>query len=99
LTGEQSFAIYRAVQEALTNIMKHSSTREAQVSFESPGGRIFRFEVSNLTTPNPYFREGYGLKAMRERLENVGGTLEVHQDHRQFIVRGNIHLKEGGSHD
>src|SRR5690606_8815992 len=50
LTGEQSFAIYRSVQEALTNIMKHSSTREAQVSFESPGGSIFRFEVINKST-------------------------------------------------
>jgi two-component system, NarL family, sensor histidine kinase FusK len=55
LTGEQSFAIYRAVQEALTNIMKHSSTREAQVIFESPGGSIFRFEVINSAPHNRYF--------------------------------------------
>lgn len=27
LTGEQSFAIYRAIQEALTNIMKHSTNK------------------------------------------------------------------------
>lgn len=94
LTGEQSFAIYRAVQEALTNIMKHSSTREAQVMFESPGGSIFRFEVSNKVSTNPFFQEGYGLKAMRDRLEKVGGSLEIDHDECQFIVRGCIRLIE-----
>ncbi len=94
LTGEQSFAIYRAVQEALTNIMKHSATREAQVLFESPGGSIFRFEVNNLTVLNPYFREGFGLKAMRDRLEKVGGSMEIHHDENQFVVRGVIRLIE-----
>ncbi|WP_453991640.1 sensor histidine kinase [Bacillus nitroreducens] len=96
LTGEQSFAIYRSVQEALTNIMKHSSTREAQVSFESPGGSIFRFEVINKSTFNPFFQEGYGLKAMRERLEKVGGSCEIIHDEQQFIVRGTIALIERG---
>ncbi|MEH7237864.1 sensor histidine kinase [Bacillus sp. JJ1562] len=96
LTGEQSFAIYRAVQEALTNIMKHSSTREALVLFESPGGSIFRFEVLNETPHNPFFQEGYGLKAMRERLEKVGGSLEISQGERQFVVRGSLFLIERG---
>jgi len=84
------------VQEALTNIMKHSSTREAQVSFESPGGSIFRFEVINKSTFNPFFQEGYGLKAMRERLEKVGGSCEIIHDEQQFIVRGTIALIERG---
>lgn len=99
LTGEQSFAIYRAVQEALTNIMKHSSTREAQVNFESPGGSIFRFEVINAATHDRYFQEGYGLKAMRERLEKVGGTLEVDYETHRFLVRGTIRLADWGGSD
>ncbi|AIF65230.1 histidine kinase [Terribacillus saccharophilus] len=99
LTGEQSFAIYRAVQEALTNIMKHSSTREAQVNFESPGGSIFRFEVINAATHDRYFQEGYGLKAMRERLEKVGGTLEIDYETHRFLVRGTIRLADWGGSD
>ncbi|WP_366248496.1 sensor histidine kinase [Terribacillus aidingensis] len=99
LTGEQSFAIYRAVQEALTNIMKHSSTREAQVIFESPGGSIFRFEVINATTHDRYFQEGYGLKAMRERLEKVGGSLEIDYEAQRFLVRGTIRLADWGGSD
>lgn len=99
LTGEQSFAIYRAVQEALTNIMKHSSTREAQVIFESPGGSIFRFEVINAAAHDRYFQEGYGLKAMRERLEKVGGTLEIDYETHRFLVRGTIRLADWGGSD
>lgn len=99
LTGEQSFAIYRAVQEALTNIMKHSTTREAQVMFESPGGSIFRFEVINFTAPNPFFQEGYGLKAMRDRLEKVGGSLNIHHDEHQFVVSGSMRLIERSERD
>ncbi|MFP7255861.1 histidine kinase [Terribacillus goriensis] len=100
LTGEQSFAIYRAVQEALTNIMKHSSTREAQVIFESPGGSIFRFEVINAAPHDRYFQEGYGLKAMRERLEKVGGSLEIDYSEHRFLVRGTIRLSDwSGSYD
>lgn len=99
LTGEQSFAIYRAVQEALTNIMKHSSTREAQVIFESPGGSIFRFEVINAASDDRYFQEGYGLKAMRERLEKVGGTLEIDYEAHRFLVRGTIRLVEWSGSD
>lgn len=100
LTGEQSFAIYRAVQEALTNIMKHSATREAQVIFESPGGSIFRFEVINFTKVDSFFQEGYGLKAMRDRLEKVGGLLEIDYDEHQFVVRGMIVLTDrSGEYD
>ncbi|MEN2767946.1 sensor histidine kinase [Ornithinibacillus xuwenensis] len=100
LTGEQSFAIYRAVQEALTNIMKHGATREAQVIFESPGGSIFRFEVINRSSTNPFFQEGYGLRAMRDRIEKVGGSLEINQDERQFVISGTIRLIErSGAND
>ncbi|WP_044641220.1 sensor histidine kinase [Risungbinella massiliensis] len=88
LTGEQSFVIYRSVQEALTNIMKHSHTREAEITFEAPGGSIFRFEISNPITDNRRYQEGFGLTSMRERLEKFGGTLDVDQTEDQFIVRG-----------
>ena len=99
LSGEQSFAIYRAIQEALTNIMKHSSIREAKVMFEVPGGSVFRFEVMNSMVSEPIFQEGYGLKAMRERLEKVGGSLEISAGERQFVVRGTIRLNERGAAD
>jgi signal transduction histidine kinase len=99
LTGEQSFVIFRSVQEALTNIMKHSNAREAEVTFEAPGGSVFRFEVSNPVNNNYRLQEGFGLSSMRERLEKIGGELEVLKTEEQFIVRGFIKLADQGDKD
>ena len=100
LSGEQSFVIYRSVQEALTNIMKHSQAREAMISFEAPGGSIFRFEISNPITDHAEFHEGFGLTSMRERLEQFGGTLNVYKTEEQFIVSGSLKLVDtGDGHD
>ncbi|MBD7937707.1 MULTISPECIES: sensor histidine kinase [Cytobacillus] len=99
LTGEQSFVIFRSVQEALTNIMKHSNAREAEVSFEAPGGSVFRFEISNPVINNYRYKEGFGLISMRERLEKIGGKLEVHKTEEQFIVRGFIKITDQEGND
>ncbi len=37
LNTKQSIAVYRAVQECLTNIIRHSRVREADILFEAPG--------------------------------------------------------------
>lgn len=94
LTGEQSFVIYRSVQEALTNIMKHSNAREAEIMFEAPGGSIFRFEISNPIKNDHRFQEGFGLASMRERLEKIGGQLDVQKTEEQFIVIGFLTVKK-----
>lgn len=93
LTGEQSFVIYRSVQEALTNIMKHSHAKEANILFEAPGGSIFRFEISNPISQKNGYQEGFGLGSMRERLEKYNGELKVYQTEGQFIVSGFIKMK------
>lgn len=92
LTGEQSFIIYRSVQEAMTNIMKHSKAREAKVVFEAPGNSVFRFEISNPITKNIAFKEGFGLTSMRERLQNIDGDLDVFATANEFVVRGWVRL-------
>lgn len=94
LTGEQSFIIYRSVQEALTNIMRHSKAREAKIMFEVPGGSVFRFEISNPLTERITFQEGFGLTSMRERLHNIDGDLDVFATADQFIVRGWVRLMQ-----
>ncbi|WP_339230306.1 sensor histidine kinase [Oceanobacillus sp. FSL K6-2867] len=96
LTGEQSFVIYRSVQEALTNIMKHSNAREAEVMFEAPGGSIFRFEINNPVKNDNRFQEGFGLASMRERIEKIGGELHVQKTDGQFIVRGLLKIADLG---
>ncbi|WP_078552329.1 sensor histidine kinase [Bacillus alkalicellulosilyticus] len=94
LGNDQAIVIYRAVQEALTNVMRHSGGREVEVVFEAPAGGVFRFEVTNPLTSKGDIKEGFGLSSMRERMEQVGGTLEILQYDEQFIVRGTIPLQE-----
>ncbi|MDF1509030.1 histidine kinase [Robertmurraya sp. DFI.2.37] len=96
LTGEQSFIIYRSVQEALTNVMKHSQAQEAEISFEAPGGGIFRFEVSNPVTEHTHFEEGFGLTEMRRRLQKFGGALDTYMTREKFIVNGYLKIGYGG---
>ncbi|MFD0588119.1 sensor histidine kinase [Paenibacillus sp. GCM10027627] len=96
LSSEQSVAVYRAVQEALTNMMRHSGMKEADVLFEFPGGGAFCFEVSNPLSQSKPYREGFGLKAMRERMREAGGELEVSQEGQTFVVRGKIPLYPKG---
>lgn len=99
LTNEQSVAVYRAVQEALTNAMRHSRARSAQVMFEAPGGgSVFRFEISNERKEGGRaFIEGFGLRSMRERVTQAGGELEIAAYEHQFIVRGSFALRKGGA--
>ncbi|TFB22920.1 sensor histidine kinase [Filobacillus milosensis] len=95
LDVDQTVAVYRAVQEALTNVMRHSLEREASVLFESPGESVFRFEVSNPVTENYVYHEGYGLQSMRERIKQVQGRLEILTYQNRFIIRGTLPLKRG----
>ncbi|GEL77791.1 sensor histidine kinase [Tenuibacillus multivorans] len=97
LDVEQTVAVYRAVQEALTNVMRHSSEREASVLFESPGGSVFRFEVSNPIVDDYEYREGYGLRSMRERLKKVDGRLDILTYQHKFTIRGTLPVIKKGS--
>ncbi|WP_100372308.1 sensor histidine kinase [Bacillus sp. FJAT-45037] len=96
LGNEQMIVIYRAVQEALTNMMRHSEGRDVTILFEAPAQEVFRFEVINPLKQEKTFTEGFGLLAMRERIEKVGGNLDVYQANQQFIVRGALPLHQRG---
>ncbi len=74
--------LYRILQEALTNVRKHSGATVVSVVFERRGrdlvlmvdddGRGFE-----TTAPDAAPARGIGLLGMRERALLVGGTLEV----------------------
>ena len=83
-TIEQKSALYRIVQESLTNVLKHSGTRSATVMIrKSPLG--LRLNVMDNgkgfdTTGTPGTngkRQGLGLVGMRERARAVGASLKV----------------------
>ncbi|MFC4402632.1 sensor histidine kinase [Gracilibacillus xinjiangensis] len=95
LSPEQASVVYRAIQESLTNVMRHSSGKEATIILEAPGATHFRFEVINPLQNEIDIKEGFGLKAMRERLIQIGGQLEVQSYSNQFVIRGMFPIKGG----
>jgi PAS domain S-box-containing protein len=83
LSGDVSLCLYRVSQEALNNVVKHSSAREGKVDVSgsndsielciSDAGVGFDPELAKEKT-------GLGLISMRERLRLVGGQLSVESE-------------------
>ncbi|MNR10865.1 Sensor histidine kinase LiaS [compost metagenome] len=77
LTPMIELTIYRALQEGLTNGIRHGMSTRFRFSLTYQDEAI-RFVLSDngppLTTPIVF---GYGLNAMKERVADVGGTFGV----------------------
>jgi signal transduction histidine kinase len=73
-------AAYRIVQEAVTNVLRHSGARHLSVRLGYAAGEL-RVTVEDdgrgIGSGTP--RDGHGLRGIRERAELYGGTLEVGQ--------------------
>jgi len=78
LTPELESAIYRIVQEALTNVLKHAAAERARVLIEERDDAVVvTVEDDGVgIDPQPAPR-GFGIVGMRERAELLGGTLEL----------------------
>jgi signal transduction histidine kinase len=91
-TGQQ-LAVYRIVQEALTNALRHGDVhQEVTVRFEWLAEEL-RMTITSAVTTSPAtaeLRVGHGLAGMKERATLVGGTLTTTVDDRTFVVVASI---------
>ncbi|MDQ0802043.1 histidine kinase [Arthrobacter sp. SLBN-112] len=69
-------AAYRIVQEALTNIVRHSGAGTAQVSIHASGGELL-VSIDDDGAGAGAAPEGNGITGMRERVAALGGGLEL----------------------
>ncbi len=73
-----SLAIYRIVQECLTNVIRHAKARSVVVTVdEGPGGIIHISVVDDGVGFPAGFRFGFGLLGMAERARQVNGRIAV----------------------
>lgn len=87
-------ALLRCAQEAITNAAKHASATLIRVTI-SRDGPCLVFEAEDDGRGALPGTIGNGLRGMRERLEEVGGTLEVHGNlGRGFRLRATIPVKD-----
>lgn len=88
LVPEARLAIYRAVQEALTNIRKHAQATAVEVQLRyTPDATELVVENQGTTGSSPVKNGGHGLVGMRERAELLGGTAEAGPIEGGFRVR------------
>ncbi|MDE3086978.1 MAG: histidine kinase [Acidobacteriota bacterium] len=82
LPPDAGMALYRAVQEALTNARKHAPGAPVRITLAF-GPASTSVVVTNGASPLGVSSElgatggGFGLQGMRERLEHVGGRVEA----------------------
>jgi signal transduction histidine kinase len=70
--------LFRAARELLFNVAKHAGVKHARVRIWSEGRAMcVAVEDAGVGLPPQTARQGFGLLALRERLEQLGGTLET----------------------
>jgi PAS domain S-box-containing protein len=87
-------AIFRIVQECLTNIHRHSGSQVARIRIGRSDGQV-SLEVQDEGKGIPHEKRGamdsegtpgVGIRGMRERLRQLGGTLEIKSNGRGTVV-------------
>src|ERR1700731_361971 len=85
LPNDMEIAIFRIVQECLTNIHRHSGSATATINMVAEDSRIVvRVQDSGKGIPlkrqqelNSTDRTGVGFRGMRERVRQLGGSLKI----------------------
>lgn len=87
---ETETAVFRMVQEALTNILRHSGSTLALIRIEREPGTLkvsINDEGNGLPSSlrgdegdEKVFAAGVGIASMRERARELGGSMNVHSD-------------------
>jgi PAS domain S-box-containing protein len=88
LPHDMEIAIFRIIQECLTNIHRHSESAEAAIRISRERDRLFvQVQDKGKGIPAEKQREltasgrgGVGFGGMRERLRQLGGSLEIQSD-------------------
>ena len=77
LSAAAEVAIYRIVQEAVVNVIRHADARSCTVSLGAEdGGVVIDIEDDGVGL-GAHVTEGVGLRSMRERSGELGGTCSV----------------------
>ncbi len=101
LKVEVELALFRVVQECLTNVHRHSRSPSAKIRIELGPSQI-TLEVSDegrgITAADPKCNRtsaavfGVGIPSMRERMKQLGGRLEVDSSRRGTRIRALVPL-------
>ncbi|MEK4564167.1 histidine kinase [Alkalihalobacillus sp. FSL R5-0424] len=94
LTDAQSVAVYRFIQEGLTNAMRHAYSREVDVTLEVVGEHSYALTMSNRVHNESRVEEGFGLRNLRTRFTALNGRFESGIRRDQFIIEAIFPMTE-----
>jgi signal transduction histidine kinase len=79
LPADAADAVYFAVSESLTNVVKHAGARAARVRLRCNGGAVLEVSVADDGRGMPGAAEtrGTGIVGLRDRLDALGGRAEI----------------------
>lgn len=96
LSNEKSVVLYRIIQEALTNAMRHSESRGVHVILGKAADGAVSFEIKNRVFQNKGVEFGFGLRNMTKRVEEIEGAIDIYSTEDRFIVSGSIPVSKEG---
>ena len=102
LPAEMETAIFRVVQECLTNIHRHSGSpvarirvrerdRHCQVEIEDKGKGIPQKKLEEMASAGT---PGVGIRGMQERIRQLGGTMEISSGSNGTVVTVRLPIGE-----
>lgn len=86
LTPEQELAIYRVLQEALTNIQKHSRAQEVRVLLKEMEGRVYLTIADNGQGLAEGSKKGHGLENMKARVFENNGSFQLESKEGEGLI-------------
>ncbi len=93
---DEEEVVYRVVQEAATNAIRHGHADEIAITISKEEGRL-TIEVHDNGIGCGQVEEGFGLKHMKERLSLLEGTLE-YGGREGFYIIARIPIRWGEEH-
>jgi PAS domain S-box-containing protein len=96
LPKEIEIALFRTVQEGLTNVHRHSGGSMVDILVRVGDGRVqLEIEDDGQGIPEPRLKRliegaaeaGVGVAGMRERIRELGGSFEIDSDHTGTLLR------------
>lgn len=99
LGRDTEMALFRVVQESLTNVQLHSGSRRAWIRLERMGdSATLEIRDEGDTGRNPESRRsvttGVGIPSMRERVTQMSGHLEIESSNAGTTIRATIPVND-----
>ncbi len=75
LTSQVEVALFRAIQESITNSIRHGQASEIQIHMDLDK-EILKLNILDNGKGCSNIKKGYGIQGMRERIEGLNGSVE-----------------------